>query len=368
MSTSPSGRPQLALILVVAAALAAATGCGYSGETLDRVGQGDGVGVPARYATVVLDGCGPDTFQASALASPDMRRAVQEIVLLCAVPRVSGEVGPTDDSARAQIAQTAAVLQQQGYKVKLGVQFSDETAERYDGGQTASQLASPTWRTAVIASLKDLARPYDGVELVFHDLPASARGDLSLFVKALGAAVRPSKKVGIFAPPSIRSPSDVPGGDAFDLATLSQWLDRVRVMTLDYADPNSGPTIDPGWAVDAVRFAQSGSGAVPIDVAVPLYGNDVSNLGTRNVSYFEAQALAQDYHAAPGVGPTGALHLAYTDAAGRGHDLWYDDAGSTLRTLRAWGPDVLPLSVGVIYYGLGNEDPALWPALARALP
>ena len=368
MSTMPSGRNRFALALVLGVALAATTGCGFSGETVDRVGQGDGVGVPARHATVVLDGCAPDPWQASALASPDMRRAVQEVVVLCAVPRVSGAVGPTDTSARAQIAQAAATLQQQGYKVMLGVQFADETAERYDGGQTASQLKSPTWRTAVIADLKDLARSYDGLELVFHDLPPSARGDLSLLVQSLGVAVRPSKKVGIFAPPSTTSPSDVFGGDAFDLPALSQWLDRVRVMTLDYADPNSGPTIDPGWAVDAVRFAQARAGAVPVDVAVPLYGNDVSNLGTRNVSYFEALALAADYHAAPDTGPTGALHLAYADAAGRGHDLWYDDASSTLRTLRAWGPQVLPLSVGVVYYGLGNEDPALWPALSRALP
>jgi hypothetical protein len=346
----------------------AMSGCGFSGETVDRVGQGDGAGIPVRYSTVVSDGCTPDTWQASALASIDMRRVVQEVVLLCATARANGDVGPVDASARTQLAQVAADLQQKGYKVKLGVQFADETAERYDGAQTALQLASPTWRVNTIASLKDIAGPTDGVELVFHDLPASARSDLSAFVKDLGAAVRPSKKVGIFAPPSIQSPSDVPGGDAFDIPSLSQWIDRIRVTTLDYADPQSGPTIDPGWAVDAVRFAQGLGGGVPVDVAVPLYGNDVSDLGTRNVSYFEALAVADDYHVAPTAGPTGALHLAYTDATGRPHDLWYDDAGSTVRTLRAWDPQVLPLSVGVLYYGLGAEDPALWPTLSRAMP
>ncbi len=359
---------KIALSFVLGLAATAAIGCGFSGETIDRVGQQDGAGIPARYATVVSDGCTPDTWQAAALSSADMRRAVQEVVLLCAVPRANGDVGPTDPSARAQLSQVAADLRQKGYKVKLGVQFSDETAERFDGAQSATELDNPTWRVAVIASLKELAQAVDGVELVFHDLPAGARADLSLFVKELSGQIRPAKKIGIFAPPSTKDPSDVPGGAAFDLQTLSQWIDRVRVMTLDYADPVSGPTIDQGWAVDAVRFAQTRSGVVPVDVAVPLYGNDVSFAGTRNVSYFEALALADEYHLAVQVGPTGALHLSYTDVNGLAHDVWYDDARSSLRTLRTWGPDVLPLSVGVVYYGLGAEDPALWSALARALP
>ncbi len=355
-------------LLAGLAVTAAISGCGFSGETVDHVGQGDGAGIPARYGTVLSDGCTPDTWQASALASADMRRVVQEVVLLCATARASGDVGPVDGSARTQFAQVAAGLQQKGYKVKLGVQFSDETAERYDGALTAAQLASPTWRLEVTASLKQLAQATDGVELVFHDLPPTARGDLSAFVKEVGAALRPSKKVGIFAPPSTQDPSDVPGGNAFDLPALSQYIDRLRVTTLDYADPQSGPTIDPGWAVDAVRFAQGRVGSLPIDVAVPLYGNDVSDLGTRNVSYFEALALAFDYRVAPSAGPTGALHLSYSDATGRPHDVWYDDAQSTVRTLRAWGPQVIPPSVGILYYGLGAEDPLLWPTLARAMP
>jgi spore germination protein YaaH len=357
------------LAMTLGFALSAQVGCGWSsGETLDRVGQGDGVSIPPRYASVISDGCTPDTWQASALASADMRRVVKEVVLLCAVPRANGDVGPADRSARAQLVNVVGQLHGQGYLVKLGVSFTDETAERFDGALTASELDDAGWRTNVVRGLLDLGKSLDGLEIGMQKLPASASADLTQFMKELRTAVGDSKSIGLLAPPSTKTPSDVPGGDAFDLVSLSAYVDRVRIMTLDFSDPGSGPTIDPGWAVDAVRFAQSRLGATKVDVAMPLYGNDVSDLGTRMVSFFEARAIADEYHLDTLIAPTGAPHLAYTDATGRHHDIFYDDASSTAKVLRAWDPTTLPLDVGVVFYGLGDEDPALWPTLARAMP
>ncbi len=347
---------------------AALLGCGFSGETVDRVGQGTGSQIPPRYASVVSDGCTPDAWQSSALASAGMRRFVKEVVLLCAVPRANGDVGPADPSARHALARVADQLRSEGYKVGLGVSFTDETAERYDGAQTAQLLADPVWRSRVVASLVELSKAVDGLELDLQKLPPGARADVSRFVEELSLRVRPSKELALLVPPSTRDPSDVDGGAAFDLPALAQWVGRMRVMTLDYSDPTAGPTIDPGWAVDAVRFARSKVGELALDVAVPLYGNDVSDLGTRSVSYLEARAIAESHRLPIELGPTGAPHFFYLDTSGRGHELWYDDADSTARTLRAWEPSVLPLDVGVVFYGLGAEDPALWSTLERALP
>jgi spore germination protein YaaH len=139
-------------------------------------------------------------------------------------------------------------------------------------------------------------------------------------------------------------------------------------MTLDFAAPGAGPTVDPGWAIDAWRYARSKASATPIDVAMPLYGNDVSDLGTRNVSFLEARALVDAFGARVERGTLGNPHFTYADETGRAHELWYDDADSTARTLRAWDPASLPLEVGVVFYGLGAEDPAVWSTIARALP
>jgi spore germination protein YaaH len=174
--------------------------------------------------------------------------------------------------------------------------------------------------------------------------------------------------VSVFLPPLTTEPTDVPGGDAFDVASLSSVADRFRLMTLDYsANSSAGPTIDTGWAVDAYRFAASRT-SLPIDVSLPLYGTDFSDLGERSVTYLEAMGAAATFGAPVSRGPTGAPHVAYTDADGHAHDVWFDDAYSTILELDALGPSTLPPAVGVTFYGLGAEDPALFSSLAARLP
>src|SRR5262249_35024232 len=119
------------IALLVTASFACSCGF-FSGETVDRVGEGEGAGVPDRHGTVVSDGCTPDAWQTATLSSNDFKRVVKEIVLLCAVPRYAGGVGPQDPSARGQLAATQAWLRTEGFSTKLAVSFTDETAERYD--------------------------------------------------------------------------------------------------------------------------------------------------------------------------------------------------------------------------------------------
>ena len=343
------------------------SGCGFwSGETVDKVGQADGAAIPDRYGTVISDGCTPDAWQSSMLSSSELKRVVKEVVLLCGVPRYGGGVGPQDPSARAQLASMAGSLRGQGFKVKLGISFTDETAERYDGAQTGTRLADPSWRATTIRDIGALSRGFDGVDIDMQKLSATDRDNVSAFFKELSSQIRPTQQVALLAPPS--TAADPVDGPAFDLRTLAPWVDRVRVMTLDYSTDSPGPTIEPGWAVDALRTAKSNLGVVPVDVAVPLYGNDWSSKGVRNVSWFEARGIADEYKIDTQIGPTGAPHFLYDDTAGTVHQLWYDDATSLTRVLRAWSPEVLPLDVGVVFYGLGAEDPALWPTMARALP
>ncbi len=88
---------------------------------------------------------------------------------------------------------------------------------------------------------------------------------------------------------------------------------------------------------------------------------------SRAVTYLEARGLAATAGARLARGPTHALTFSWSDAQGVPHVVWFDDAVSTTQALAGFRPEVLPADVGVVFYGLGAEDPALFPALARAM-
>lgn len=343
--------------------------CGAdSGETSGTIGlKAEGL-LPNRVSSVVVDGCVLDAWQRSTLAGGGAKRVLRggDVILLCLVPREDGTVGPRDPSAKAAISALIGELKSEGYRVHLGVSFTDETGQRYDGGQTRAFLAAPAWRRRFLETIDSAAEAADGIELDLQKLPDDARADLTRFVIDVSAQVRPRKRLGIFIPPSVTTPSDLPGGEAFQRLELAPHVDRMRVMTLDFSETVPGPTIDPGWAVDAVRLAQY---ATPnLDVSFPLYGIDFGPRGVRGVSYNEAIAAAAPSGGKVFRGPTQAAFVSWTGFGGEQHQTWFDDAESTAIVLGGWAPPVLDLNVGVLFYGLGAEDPKLWDSLARRLP
>lgn len=355
-----------ALATVVGLSLTSAACAWEGGEDAGRVSLAAEGAIPARRGAVVIDGCVVDTWQRATLASPSAKRLLREVILLCAVPRQDGVVGPRDPSARASIGALARELAGEGYRVHLGVAFTDETGQRYDGRQTRDLLTSAASRATIVSTLGELAGDFSGVELDLQGLPDDARPQVTSLVTEVATALRPAKTVGVFIPPSVQFPSDLPGGEAFDRALIASRVDRLRVMTLDYSDTGPGPTIDTGWAVDAARLALTTTANV--DVAYPLYGTDFGPRGRRSVTYLEARAVAAIGGFPIERGPTGAPFVRYAAFGGEPHVVWFDDAESTARGLRAWTHDVLPPNVGVLFYGLGAEDPALFDALARGTP
>jgi spore germination protein YaaH len=352
--------------LVLAALATSALACGTSsGETVDSVSSRAETPLPARAGSVVVDGCVLDTWQRATLASPAARRVLQEVVMLCLVPRLDGTVGPRDPSAQQQLATLVADLKKDGYRVQLGVAFTDETGQRYDGPQTRAFLSDATWRARFRETLAPAIAPADGVDLDLQKLPNDARQIITAFVTEVAQAVRPAKRLGVFVPPSVSTPSDLPGGEAFARVELGKQVDRMRVMTLDFSDKGPGPTIDPGWAVDAVRLARRDAPAV--DVAYPLYGTDFGPRGRRPTTYLEAIATASIARVPIEHGPTTAPFIRYSGYGGEPHELWFDDTDSTSRALAAWTYDVLPADVGVVFYGLGAEEPTLFERLGARM-
>ncbi len=352
-----------ALSLVASGPLACSS---PSGDTVNSIAQRSKTPLPARAGSVIIDGCLVDPWQRATLAGPGAKRVLQEVILLCLVPRLDGTVGPRDPSALNHLAATIADLATDGYRTSLAVSFTDETGQRYDGPQTRLFLTDPAWRARFRETLVPALVPAAGVELDLQGMPNDARDLITVLVTEVSQSVRPAKKLGIFVPPSIAIPSDLPGGDAFARAALAARVDRMRIMTLDFSLPGAGPTIDPGWAVDAVRLAKGDAPAV--DIAYPLYGTDFGPRGHRSITYLEAIAMAQVTGAPIQRGPTTAPFVRYTAYGNELHELWFDDIESTSRALAGWDYGVLPADVGVVFYGLGAEQPDLFENLGARTP
>jgi spore germination protein YaaH len=245
--------------------------------------------------------------------------------------------------------------------------MADELGNPYAQDVVQQSLASTTWRASVTAAVAALAVGTDGVDLELPPPPSASVDDVTSLVESLAAGIG-ALPLGVFVPPGGDS-SDVAGSGAYDLAAIGRHAARIHVETLDYSCCTGapGPTIDSGWAVDVERAA-SGETTAPLDVAVPLYGWDFGPSGQRSVTYLEAQGIAASANASPQRGPTGALYVDWTDTGGGAHETWYDDGTSTTWTLAAWDTSTLPPGVGVVFWGLGSEDPALWNTLAQEAP
>lgn len=353
--------------LVVVAVLSALAGCGFSsGDETETVGLGAETALPPRKGTILIDGCVIDTWSRSTLALPATKKVAQTVVMLCAVPRLDGTVGPRDESALAHLSSLVGELHDEGYRVNLGIAFTDESGQRYDGSQTSAFLTNAVWRARFVETLPAVLAPFDGAELDLQKLPNDARANVTQLVAATAGVVRPQKQLNAFIPPSVTVPSDLPGGEAFSRLELAPHLDRMRIMTLDFSETTPGPTLEPGWAVDAVRLAL---GDFPrCDVSIPLYGMDFGPRGRRPTTWFEAQAITTKGGITVERGPTGAPFFRYVLFGNETHELWFDDATSTARALGAWTFETLPAEVGVLYYGLGAEDPTLFEQLGGRMP
>ncbi len=334
-----------------------------------------GLPIPVRTVSIVAEGCNLDPWQMAALQEPETQRLATQVILVCPTIRSTGEVAPVDAASRATLAATISAVRSLGYSARLGVTMGDDGTTfpvPYSAAETTAAFASATWQASVSQALLPFAAMADGIEMDLLGMPGAVRPQMTELFALLDTTLRKTAPLGLMAPPSTMSPSDTAGGDAFDLAQIAPHVDRIRMMTLDYSNGSGpGPDIDPSWAAASAAFAQS-LVSVPVDIAFPLYGTDFSPLGTRFVSYDEARAIAAEQHITLGNdardSASGELSFTWTDDANIGHQTWFEDGVSASVTLNAWTPPTVPASVGVLLYGLGAEDPALWPTLARSLP
>lgn len=338
--------------LIGAAALAALGACGPQVDKLAPIAR--------RSGAVVVEGCALDPWQRATLSSSAARAVLSEVILLCLSPREGG-VAPTDSDARAALRAEIAALRQSGYRALLGLNAVHDAGPEYSPARLASLLTDGARRATLTAALQERALEADGLEIALPTLNNSSARDLSAWLGELAAVVRPARSLGLFAPPSANDPSDLPGGDAVDLRGVAGLVDRARLMTLDYSGGEPGPTTDAAWIGEVAALARTKLGQTPLSVTLPLYGIDFGGAEPRQISYVEAVGLASHHRVQILRSDSGGLYTSYSGSDGV-HQVYFDDARS-LAQLRAATDETLPQGAGVVYYGLGGEDPALWSQL-----
>lgn len=146
-------------------------------------------------------------------------------------------------------------------------------------------LSKPKQRAQTINTILELVRSknFDGIDLnfegfAFKDGTASWNKTRPLwvdFVKELSTALRAEGKLLSVTTPVLFDPASGKRGYwVYDWAGIAEHIDRLRVMTYDYATSRPGPIGPLFWAEDAMKYAVSVMPASKIFMGVAGYGRD----------------------------------------------------------------------------------------------
>lgn len=315
-----------------------------------------------RSGTLVIERCTLDAGQREALQQDALRSVVSTAILLCPAIR-EGVVTPRDADAQQALRSTVSFLRSRVQRVELGITARDELGQDLAPARLAALLRDPVQRDLTASGAAAFASQADGLVVALPPLPAESEPDVTAWVKAL-AAQTPGRKPSIFAPPSSTEPSDLPMGSAVNLSALSGSLRTVYSLTLDYSccEGSPGPTTDAPWAASVVNLAARQSGLPATHFALPLYGVQFVGNTSQPLSYLAAAGLAAAQHLQVLRAADASLHYSFTDGKNQRNEVWFDDAHTTARRLHELEA-LVAADAGVLYYGLGDEDPTLWSTL-----
>jgi len=211
-------------------------------------------------------------------------------------------------------------------------------------GGMADVLADPATRSAHVAAITDLvmSRGYDGIDIDYetfaHGDPRSTwertRTSWVAFVDELGAALHDAgRRLIVTVPPIYDTGRTTESGYwVYDVGTIADSVDSIRVMAYDYSTSEPGPIAPIEWTrtiVTAVKNAVDDDRKVVL--GVPMYGRNwvTSTTGTcpstaegrTDVALDEVDALAEKRGAVP-------MHDVSLGEASFSYELALDDGVS----------------------------------------
>lgn len=240
---------------------------------------------------------------------------------------------------------------------------------RFDAGTAHALLTNPLARQRAIDQLYTLLiqSGLDGVNLDLENVPARDRWFLTSFVRDLAAKLRPRHfLLTASLPAKLKDDRKSSWSGAYDYQALNPYLDQVVLMTYDEHVPGGqpGPVASYGWVDRVVRYAVTAFPRQKIVLGIPAYGYVWSSRGDRAVNYGQVASLIKRNGVSPVWDHRAQVPYFQYSQAGYTHRVWYENNRSA--ALKASLVKTHGLR-GVAVWRLGNEDPALWAALAQKL-
>jgi spore germination protein YaaH len=256
-------------------------------------------------------------------------------------------------------------LADEGVRVIPAVQnFADGT---WQGEAVARLLADPVAAAAHRRELVELAlaNDWDGVDIDYESLPATAGPQFTAFLEALRDDLHAHDLLLSVAVPA-RDRDETSYALAYSYQLIGRVADQVRVMTYDNAWSGSppGPVAPTDWVRDVVDYAVERVPRDKLVLGMATYGYDWGGSDEgRGLQHVDAVALAERVGAEPRWdGEAAAWTFDYVEQ-GQQHTVWYEDARS-LATKQQVAADAGLR--GIAIWQLGGEDPRLWAAVAEA--
>lgn len=234
-------------------------------------------------------------------------------------------------------------------------------------------LRDPERRARHVTAIVDevVQYNYDGIDIDYEMLPATARDDFSAFMQELSRALKAHGKLLTIAVHA--KTSDYGGWGGFqDWVLLGEICDRVRIMTYDYSWRGSGPgPIAPmSWVAQVADYGRSVVPADKLQIGIPFYGYNWGE-GEHAIAqtWSDIQRLIETHQ--PNV------NLAARDASGAIEESWFVyHRNGQRRTV--WFADHRSLEAkleliehldlaGIAIWRLGNEDPQNWDVIRKRL-
>lgn len=236
----------------------------------------------------------------------------------------------------------------------------------------AAMLHDPAAMTRHINDLVALVQRehYAGIDIDYEDLLAADRQVFTTFITRLADALHDKDKIlsiDLFA--KTTDAGEDQRNVAQDYAALGAAADEVRLMAYDYhwAASMPGPVAPITWVRQVLDYAKTQMPAEKIVLGVPVSGYDWVEGGQGEVvTWLQCFGRTRAFHATLQYDRLSqSPSFRYTDAQGRAHEVWFENAESTAAKLEAAKATGIR---GVYLWMIGAEDDSTWKTLHNIIP
>ncbi len=213
-------------------------------------------------------------------------------------------------------------------------------------------------RDQLLVDIAMAARPFDGVQIDFEAVGKADREHFVEFLRLL-KAVLGDKLLSVALPARYKEEQDL-----FGYERIGRIVDRVIVMAYDehWSGGEPGPVSSLDWARKVAEYAATKLPPEKLVMGSPFYGRAWADKSLSRAYKHSALSAIIEEKGLPALRRSGEIPFFEYDETVTVR-LYFDDAASTLSRLSLYRAASVR---NVAFWRLGQEDPAIWAALAGA--